>query len=320
MRDAERGDFCLIELEDQVAGRGDGRVWRGIDKVDRTPGMGSKHEQSNRDIYQQPLQHKLSLGIQYRIDPVIRLWFMAADNAGAAISGLGVADWYPPATESGDLVRDQRGLGGGMRIVTDFARAPPVNFIDVLIMEVEHAVTEIGFRVGALAVGQGIGMTAEAEREVRFIKRLIHPVRNRALQQMVQLRSVRGMTLGALSRSHRRVDRSPGNQGLVMAGHAESRPLRLEHVLVLGLMRVMATQALSLRNRLMGKGSVKLALVVAHVAECGARLFQLKLVVALVGVMAIETIAGGNGGMHVFFGVLALVAFVAEPRLTVIRQ
>ena len=45
----------------------------------------------------------LSSRVQDRIDPVIRLWLMTADNAGAADIGFGLADRYPPAAETRDF-------------------------------------------------------------------------------------------------------------------------------------------------------------------------------------------------------------------------
>jgi hypothetical protein len=89
---------------------------------------------------------------------------------------------------------------------------------------------------------------------------------------------------------------------------------------MIGLVRIVATQALPLCNRLMVKRAVKLAFFVTRVTESRSLLFQLELVAALVRVMTIETVTGGNGGMHVFFGILALMTFSAQPGFSIVRQ
>ena len=53
-----------------------------------------------------------------------------------------------------------------MRVVADLAGAPFIGFVGMHIMEVEHAVPEVRFRIGALAIGQCIAVAAKTEGKV----------------------------------------------------------------------------------------------------------------------------------------------------------
>lgn len=131
---------------------------------------------------------------------------------------------------------------------------------------------------------------------------------------------MRGMTRRAVAGSNRFMDGLTGEFGFFMAGQAEIGASGLEHVFMIGLVRIMTTQALPLCNRLVGKQAAKPAFIVARVTESRPLLFQLKPVIALVRIMAIETVTGGNGGVHVFFGILALMTFSTQPGFSIVRQ
>jgi len=130
---------------------------------------------------------------------------VAADGAVATIGGLGVLNGNFPFTKTGYFTLNQHGLIGSVNSVAGFAHPPFGAFVDVQIVEILIAITEIGQFTGALVNKRTAIVTTEAQSIIGFVKGGIKLFGIILLQQHPVFRTVGIVTQPALAFLHRLV-------------------------------------------------------------------------------------------------------------------